>query len=97
MCHSSRAEILITCLTSRLCVLAPRIAGGKNTRKQVLTEWHDLPPAPPISLTVRFRPGADPHVAETAFRVLRSTLAVNPVKDNPVKDNPVKDEPPQLL
>src|SRR5580658_9497780 len=41
-----------------------------------LIERHDLPAAPPISLTARFRPGADPQVAGTALRVLRSTLTV---------------------
>jgi DNA-binding transcriptional LysR family regulator len=41
-----------------------------------LIERHDLPAAPPISLTARFRPGADPQVAGTALRVLRSTLTI---------------------
>jgi DNA-binding transcriptional LysR family regulator len=40
-----------------------------------LIERHDLPAAPPISLTARARPGADPHVARIAFRALHSTLA----------------------
>jgi hypothetical protein len=41
-----------------------------------LIERHDLPAAPPISLTARFRPGADLQVAGTALRVLRSTLTL---------------------
>ena len=41
-----------------------------------LIERHDLPAAPPISLTARSRPGADPQVAQTALRVLRRTLTV---------------------
>jgi DNA-binding transcriptional LysR family regulator len=46
-----------------------------------LAERHDLPAAAPISLTARFRPGADPMVTETAFRVLRSTLAVRGTRE----------------
>jgi hypothetical protein len=53
-----------------------------------LIERHDLPAAPPISLTARFRPGADPEGAETAFRVLRSTLAGPRASDMP----PARDE-----
>jgi len=41
-----------------------------------LIERYDLPAAPPISLTARFRPGADPQVAGIALRVLRSTLTI---------------------
>ena len=47
------------------------------------TERHDLPAAAPISLTARFRPGADAEVAGTAFRVLRSTLATSPARHEP--------------
>ena len=55
-----------------------------------LIERYDLPAASPISLTARFRPGADPEVAETAFRVLRSTLAGPRASDMP----PARDEMP---
>jgi DNA-binding transcriptional LysR family regulator len=49
-----------------------------------LIERHDLPAAPPISLTARFRPGANPQVAATALRVLRSTLTVpHPPEEDP--------------
>lgn len=41
-----------------------------------LIERLDLPAVPPIGLTARARPGADPLVASIAFRVLRNTLAV---------------------
>jgi DNA-binding transcriptional LysR family regulator len=41
-----------------------------------LIERHDLPAAPPVSLTARFRPGTDPEVTGTALRVLRRTLTV---------------------
>ncbi len=41
-----------------------------------LVERHDLPAAPPVSLTARARPGADPVVSRIAFRALRSTLAL---------------------
>src|SRR6202451_707683 len=40
-----------------------------------LIQRHDLPAAPSISPSARSRPGADPEVADPAFRVLRSTLA----------------------
>ncbi len=41
-----------------------------------LIERRDLPVAPPVSLTARFRPGTDPEVTGTALRVLRRTLTV---------------------
>jgi DNA-binding transcriptional LysR family regulator len=61
-----------------------------------LIERHDLPAASPISLTARFRPGADAEVAETAFRVLRSTLAGPRAGDMPpaMDETPGTDETP---
>ncbi len=40
-----------------------------------LVERHDLPAAAPISLTARFRPGADTEVTATALAVLQGALA----------------------
>jgi DNA-binding transcriptional LysR family regulator len=37
----------------------------------------DLPPVPPIGLTARTRPGANPHITRTALEVLRGTLAAS--------------------
>jgi DNA-binding transcriptional LysR family regulator len=49
-----------------------------------LIERHDLPAAPPISLTARSRPGADPQVSGTALRVLRSTVPGSPEEARPL-------------
>jgi DNA-binding transcriptional LysR family regulator len=40
-----------------------------------LREQPDLPPAPPITLTARARPGADTQVTQTALEALRRSLA----------------------
>ncbi len=53
-----------------------------------LIERHDLPAAPPISLTARFRSGADPRVTETALRVLRSTLTVPQLREETLEPPP---------
>jgi hypothetical protein len=60
--NAARAGLGIT-----LLALAGPPPGG-------LVERYDLPAAPPVSLTARFRPGTDPEVTGTALRVLRHTL-----------------------
>ena len=57
-----------------------------------LIERHDLPAAPPISLTARSRPGADPQVSGTALLVLRSTLTV---PGSPEEARPLPQEQPR--